>query len=281
MALSAPVEDDFRDVLRKAAAGLGARDPELREVSGLDGLNYASLFSGPVIPPRNAAALEPALLRLAARLRLGGPQLLALARGAFRPPEEPGIEGLFACSTPFGAGLVNAALVWDPVSKKAAVFDSGGDADPLLDEASRRGLAIGAVFITHTHGDHVFEIDRIASRTGAAVFAPENEPWQGARTFKPGQRFQVGKLEIETRPTPGHSPGGTTYVISGLARPVAIVGDALFAGSIGGVRHGYAGALAAIREQILSLPDHTLLVPGHGPATTAGFERANNPFFAS
>lgn len=103
---------------------------------------------------------------------------------------------------------------------------------------------------------------------------------RGTRTFRPGDLFNAGRHFIRTRHTPGHSPGGATFVIEGHLLAAAIVGDALFAGSIGGVRGGnYGHALEAIRREILSLPDATVVCPGHGPMTTVGSERDNNPFF--
>ena len=86
---------------------------------------------------------------------------------------------------------------------------------------------------------------------------------------------------METRLTSGHSAGGVTYFIRGLARPVAIVGDSIFAGSMGGGMVSYADALRNNREQILTLPDETIICPGHGPLTTVGEQKAANPFFAS
>ena len=78
-----------------------------------------------------------------------------------------------------------------------------------------------------------------------------------------------------------HSKGAITYVISGLAMPVAIVGDAVFAGSMGGGGVSYEAALATNRKEILTLPDETILCPGHGPLTTVGEQKMHNPFFAA
>src|SRR5207249_2076241 len=84
---------------------------------------------------------------------------------------------------------------------------------------------------------------RALCETGAEVFAPEREPVPGAEKFDEGKRFRVGKIDIEARLTWGHSPGGMTFVVTGLARPVAIVGDSLFAGSMGGGTVSYKDAL--------------------------------------
>jgi glyoxylase-like metal-dependent hydrolase (beta-lactamase superfamily II) len=107
------------------------------------------------------------------------------------------------------------------------------------------------------------------------------EALDGAHSFDPGREFSVGSLRIGTRLTWGHSKGGITYVIMGLRRPVAIVGDAVFAGSMGGGAVSYADALRTNREEIFSLPDETIICPGHGPMTSVGEEKAHNPFFAT
>ncbi|MFM8789485.1 MAG: MBL fold metallo-hydrolase, partial [Chthoniobacterales bacterium] len=107
--------------------------------------------------------------------------------------------------------------------------------------------------------------------------AQEQAP--GTRTVRPGALFNAGRHFLRSRLTPGHRPGGTTFVIEGQLLSAAITGDALFAGSIGGVRGNYSAALSAIRHEILSLPDGTIICPGHGPMTTVGQEKENNPFF--
>ncbi len=107
------------------------------------------------------------------------------------------------------------------------------------------------------------------------------EPLEGAETFDAGRRFSIGNLRVETRLTWGHSKGGVTYVVTGLEKPVAVVGDAVFAGSMGGGAVSYEAALQTNRAQILTLPDDTILCPGHGPLTTVGEQKKHNPFFTA
>jgi glyoxylase-like metal-dependent hydrolase (beta-lactamase superfamily II) len=95
-----------------------------------------------------------------------------------------------------------------------------------------------------------------------------------------GDQFRLGSLRIEVKLTNGHSPGGTSYVVRGLKTPVAIVGDSLFAGSMGGAPNEYQKALRNNEEKLLALPENTLICPGHGPLTTVGDELVHNPFFA-
>jgi hydroxyacylglutathione hydrolase len=134
--------------------------------------------------------------------------------------------------------------------------------------------------LTHAHPDHIEDLDRLRKKTGAPVFISERESAPGAQPFAEGKRFQAGKLEIEARLTWGHSPGGTTFVVYGLAHPVAIVGDSLFAGSMGGGNVSYADAVRNNLEKILTLPNETIICPGHGPMTTVGKEKKHNAFFA-
>ena len=88
-----------------------------------------------------------------------------------------------------------------------------------------------------------------------------------------------GRLSLQALHTHGHSVGGVTYIIEGLEQPVAIVGDALFAGSMGGGMVSYQDALRTNREKIMTLHGNTIICPGHGPNTTVKEEKAHNPFF--
>jgi glyoxylase-like metal-dependent hydrolase (beta-lactamase superfamily II) len=256
-----PLEDTFADILGKAARG-----------QGLDPAAFEPLVSGTWDPARAQDAC--------ARLGLSFPALRDLAEGRWQPQPPRRPQGLTAFTTPFAGMTVNAYLAWDPASGLAAAFDTGADCSEMLRELKTRNLKLEALFLTHTHGDHVFEFDRLREQTGCRSFACRLEPFEGAESFEPGRTFAVGGLRIESRLTSGHSPGGTTYHIHGLDAPVTITGDALFAGSVGGIKADYTASLALIRREILSRPDHTLLCPGHGPITTVGEEKLHNPFFA-
>ena len=138
------------------------------------------------------------------------------------------------------------------------------------------------MFLTHTHNDHIADFDRLmAAASGATAYANRAEPWPGTRPFAEGETFAIGSLTVKNFTTSGHSKGGTTYFNEGLARPLANVGDALFAGSMGGGIVSFADAWKNNREKILTLPEDTVLAPGHGPLTTVGEEKQNNPFFSA
>jgi glyoxylase-like metal-dependent hydrolase (beta-lactamase superfamily II) len=141
-------------------------------------------------------------------------------------------------------------------------------------------VKIGQIFLTHIHEDHVVDLARLKEATGAKPYVSDREPIEGAEEFADGTAFSIGSLKVETRRTSGHAKGGVTYVITGLAKPLAIVGDAIFAGSMGGGAVSYEEALRTNRQSIFTLPDNTVLCPGHGPLTTVGEEKRNNPFFS-
>jgi len=266
-----PLEDNFDDILGKAQRGLALADSELSARSGV-GLPDLKLL-------RSGKCDEGLLRKVASPLGLNADALVAIARNRWLPrPVE--LEGVFAVNTPFGDMTVNAFLVWDRASKEAAIFDTGSDCSRLLHFLQNNRLTLKYILLTHTHGDHIFDLDRLQERTGARVFVSEREPLQGAESFAAGEVFTVGDLKIESRLTWGHSPGGITYVVSGLAKPVAVVGDALFAGSMGGGKVSYEDALRTNREEILTLPEETVICPGHGPMSSVGEEKRHNPFFA-
>jgi hydroxyacylglutathione hydrolase len=266
-----PLEDNYTDVLGKAMRGLKLSDTDVAQRSGVGVPELQTL--------RHGEFSSAVASKVAAALGLNPTALTDLAEKRYAPGQV-NIEGLSQFNTPYEDMTVNAYLVWDPTTKEAAVFDTGADASGILQEAQSRGLTIKHIFITHTHGDHIFDLDRLREKTGAKVWSVSKEPVAGSEIFDPGQSWKLGKLEIESRLTWGHSKGGVTYVVSGLARPVAIVGDSIFAGSMGGGGVSYPDAVKNNLEQILTLPGSTVIAPGHGPLTSVAEEQKHNPFFA-
>jgi hydroxyacylglutathione hydrolase len=267
-----PLEDTWRDIIGKAQRGLGINDATLAKKIGFSEKQLHDLKEG-------EGSFDPtALEKMAVVLNLKASALLALAdSGNF--PEERHLTGLAQFNTPFDEMTVNNYVVHDPASKKAIVFDSGADASPALDYIKKNKLEVELILLTHSHGDHVLELDRFKERTMAPAYIGDREPLEGAETFPAGKTFTLGSLTIATRLTWGHSQGGISYVIHGLSQQVAIVGDAIFASSMGGGKISYPDALASNRKEIFTLPDSTILCPGHGPITTVGEEKKNNPFF--
>lgn len=266
-----PLEDTVADILGKAMRGLRLADAQVADAAGVQVAAVEALRSG---------KWDEMIARKVAPVLGLSADALAAAGAKTWEPKAVAIDGLAQFNTAFDDMTVNAYLVWDPASSEAAAFDTGGDAGTMLDFAADKALRITHIFLTHTHGDHVFDLDRLQEKTGALARTGGREPIEGATAFEAGETFTIGKLTVDSRLTWGHSKGGITYVVTGLARTVAIVGDAIFAGSMGGGIVSYESALQTNRAQILTLPGDTIIAPGHGPLTTVAEEKAHNPFFA-
>ena len=270
--MSIPLEDNVSDIVGKAQRGLGISDSQLAERSGVNAEKIRKLRDGELD--------DDAVERAASVLKLNAAALRKLASGKWDPHLVGEIDGLAQFNTTYHDMTVNAYLVWDPATREAVAFDTGADCGSMLRRIEKEDLGVRLILLTHAHPDHVADLHRLKKKTGAPVYISELEAEEGAETIAEGKRFRAGSLKIEARLTSGHSPGGMTYVITGLARPVAIVGDSLFAGSMGGGNVSYEDALRNNREKILTLPDETIICPGHGPLTTVGKEKRDNPFFA-
>ena len=269
--MSIPLEDRFEDIVGKAQRGLRIDDAALAARAGLstDDLRALKANRGP----------RERVKSVASALRLAPGALLDSYDQSWRPAEVK-MEGLAQFNSELLDMTVNAYVSFDPESRDAAVFDTGADATELLDFVRKERLRVRRIFLTHTHQDHVAALDEIVKETGAPVSAPADEPLPHTEPVREGAQFDVGRLKVRALLTNGHSPGGTTYVIEGLAAPVAVVGDSLFAGSMGGAPNHYEQALRNNLEKILALPDNTVLCPGHGPMSTVREENGHNPFFA-
>ena len=190
----------------------------------------------------------------------------------------------------------NAYLVIDRVSRDAAMVDPGDDADRLIEAVEQANVRLRAIWLTHAHFDHVGAVRALRTRFEVPVFLHEEDvpmfeegpfqaaswglPFDGdevpAERFTEGQGLRLGELSFTVMHTPGHSPGHVTLHGHGIA----LVGDCLFAGSIGRTDLPMANgpAMAQSLERIVALPPETRVLPGHGPATTVGEERRSNPY---
>lgn len=267
-----PLEDLFNDVIAKSMRGLGLTDADLAARSGASVEDIADARSGKVD--------DLVLRKIAPHLQLEGLSLVAMAHNEWRPIPV-NVSGLEQFNTTYHDMTVNAYLVWDAETKNAVAFDTGADSTPMINFIQKKGLNLSLIFLTHTHPDHVMDLAKLSADGAVTVFVNEKEPCPGAKTFQLNdtEAWESGGLRIEARSTWGHSKGGITYLVSGLKHSIAIVGDALFASSMGGGMVSYADALATNRKEIFTLPDSTVICPGHGPMTTVGEEKAHNPFY--
>jgi len=177
---------------------------------------------------------------------------------------------------------VNCYLVWDEATRDAALFDTGFDAQPVLNCIAENQLQLRHIFITHSHYDHVEALPKIRKAWPKARLHSGSKTAPVDQRNKSSEIVHLGGLRITHRETPGHAEDGVTYLIGNWqedAPHVAVVGDAIFAGSIGRGNQSWELARQKVREQILTLPPGTLICPGHGPLTTVAEEREHNPFF--
>lgn len=194
----------------------------------------------------------------------------------------------------------NCSLLWCERTGRAAIVDPGGDVN-LIDEAvSAAGVTPERILLTHGHMDHVGGTRELADRYGIPVEGPHREDafWLDAlpaqskmfgfphtdaftpdRWLDEGDRVSVGEEEMAVLHCPGHTPGHVVFFHAG--DQLAIVGDVLFQGSIGRTdfpRGDHRALLASIRDKLFPLGDDVAFIPGHGPMSTLGAERRNNPF---
>ncbi|MDR1498126.1 MAG: MBL fold metallo-hydrolase [Puniceicoccales bacterium] len=277
-----PLEDTAADIIAKARCGLGISSSSLASLLKLPALRLHSALQNP------AASLD-LLPAIAAALELDATALANIALGAWHPNTPAPPDGFAAFTTPFSSQMtVNNYLLWNPHSLSAAVFDTGTDASALLTFAHKRNLLIRNIFITHTHSDHIAALDQLISATHATVHISEHEPLPphidpaspDLVRFAPGTTFETKYLTIKALDTRGHSRGQTTFLIHTPDRPIAVTGDALFAGSMGGSIQFYRDQRRNSAQKILTLPPSTLIAPGHGPLSTVQNELSHNPVFS-
>ena len=204
---------------------------------------------------------------------------------------------LFLDVFPVGPIQANCILLGDRDAGVLAIIDPGEEAARIMERVEASGLTPTVVLHTHGHLDHAGGtadlVRRLPDGIPIGLHRDELQLYQGIRMQgqmfglevepppEPTLWFEHGGLSLEVRHTPGHSPGGVCFVVSGQADPLVIVGDVLFAGSIGrtDLMGGSFPVLEkSIREQLYSLPDETRVICGHGPDTTIGRERSGNPF---
>ena len=181
----------------------------------------------------------------------------------------------------WGQASVNAYFI-EIEPRKYVLFDTGTQPSCLVDFLQKHSASLEAIFITHHHKDHTHGLDEMSKLISSKkIYSGGNYLSRKTTKITNEEILIFGSVKVKSYQTPGHTADGTSFFVSGLSKSVIVTGDAIFAGSIGGVRSSaYKDALKQIREKILSLPNSTLILPGHGPMTTVGIEKKRNPFFA-
>ncbi len=200
---------------------------------------------------------------------------------------------------PVGPLQCNCSVIGDEVTHEAMVIDPGDDVEDVLEIVRKHKLQVKQIVITHAHIDHVGGAMKLRAATGAPILLNQNDyallklldvqaTWIGMaspgevkidQSIGPSDKVKAGALSADVLHTPGHTEGSICLYFE--AEKKLIAGDTLFAGSIG--RTDLPGGsfdkiISSIHEKVLTLPDETVVVPGHGVLTTIAQERENNPF---
>ena len=271
------LEDHLGDILSKARQAANVSTAAAAKAAELAESEYARLEESGCFPKR------PDFAALAKLLDLHATKLEGVAEGWLPTPIDLSTWRELRQITTRGASYsVNCYLVWDEVSREAALFDTGFDARPIFDLIEQNQLQLKHLFITHTHHDHISALGPIREKFAKVKLHSNSKNAPVDQRNRPNDFIHLGSLRITNRDTPGHAEDGVTYVIGNFpedAPSAAVVGDALFSGSMGGARELAGLAKQKIRDQIFTLPPATLICPGHGPVTTVEQEKAHNPFF--
>jgi hydroxyacylglutathione hydrolase len=202
---------------------------------------------------------------------------------------------------PVGPLRCNCSILGDEATREAMVIDPGDDIADVLGIIRKHNLQVKQIVITHAHIDHVGGAMKLRAATGAPILLNQNDyallkmldvqaAWIGVptpskveidRSVQGGETVSAGSLSANILHTPGHTEGSICLYFP--AEKKLIAGDTLFAGSIG--RTDLPGGstqkiMRSLHDTVLTLPDETVVVPGHGPLTTIGEERENNPFLS-
>lgn len=194
----------------------------------------------------------------------------------------------------------NATLFWCDQTQQAAVIDPGGDLPKILAAVAEEGVTLTRIFLTHGHIDHVGGTAELAEKMQLPIEGPhpDDQFWidglsqqssmfgfPPVKTFTPsrwlhqGDQVQLGDEVLDILHCPGHTPGHVVFYHA--ASGIAQVGDVLFNGSIGRTdfpKGNHADLIHSIRQKLFPLGDDVRFIPGHGPMSTFGEERRNNPF---
>jgi hydroxyacylglutathione hydrolase len=271
------LEDHLGDIIHKARAMSGVSAACAASAAALSEAELSALEeTGKTAKKINFSALAPLI-------GLNAGKLESIAKGWLPTPTDLSAWRELRVFTTAGEGLtVNCYLVWDEVTRDAALFDTGLDAKPILDCISSEQLQFRHIFITHSHWDHVEALPQFREAFPKVRIHTSSQNAPVDQRNKSSEIVHLGGLRVTHRETPGHAQDGITYLVGNWSEDAphaAMVGDAIFAGSMGNGNGAWDLARQKVREQILTLPSDALICPGHGPLTTVAQEKEHNPFF--
>lgn len=271
------LEDHLGDILRKARETAGVAAPAAAKAAGLSETDWAQLEeSGRMNKQTNLTAV-------AALLGLNANKLEAVARGWL--PQAPDLSlwrELRVITTTRENITVNCYLIWDEISREGALFDTGWEAEPILEVLRQNQVHLRHLFLTHTHEDHVAAMEKLREHFPKLLLHTNSKAAPPQHRNRANDFIHLNNLRITNREAPGHAEDGVIYIIGNWpedAPHVAIIGDTIFAGSLARGIQSTELLKQKVREQIFTLPPETLLCPGHGPLTTVAEEKSHNPYF--
>jgi hydroxyacylglutathione hydrolase len=269
--------DSVGDIIWKARSAAGVTLEGAARAAGISPADLENLEStGQSRTPANLAALAQVIGLHEAKLQ-------RIASGWLPQPRDMSLWRELRVLTTTREGLtVNCYLVWDEVSREGALFDTGWDADPILELVAESGVQLKHLFITHMHEDHIAAMGALREKYPQLRLHSNSKHAPPQHRNRANDCIALGSLRITNRDVPGHSEDGVIYVVGNWpedAPHVALIGDTIFAGTLARAHQSAQLLKQKVRDHIFSLPPQTVLCPGHGPATTVLEERENNPFF--
>ncbi len=271
------LEDEFGDIIGKARRGQNMSQRETATAVGITESDLSCMEKYTLKPTKAQ------VYKLADVLNLDGTKLLDIATEEWEPaslkqPNDTKLD-VITVSAPVGGWPVNAYLLICKATDEAAIIDTAAHPDLILEQLDKHKINPTAILLTHSHKDHADGLQQLQNATGCQAYIHKNEPKPRSagklRELVHSDVIEVGALMVTVLDTPGHTPGGCSF----LTQTAAFVGDAIFAGSVGGPNISYQDEINSVRDNLLTLPDDVRLFPGHGPATTVGEEKLHNPFF--
>lgn len=270
------LEDEFSDILRKAMRGTGAGAAGLARMTGIHVDDIGAWLTGKTVPGEDEARAIAVALSL-------DPGKLADAAASRWHPEPIRLHDVR--HHPQDPHPSNGYVFFLDGGKRAALVDPAGIPRNLLQILRDGAYHLEYILVTHKHADHCDATADVAAEFPHAKIVMHRadasaigDLAQHATLVRDGEELPFGDVQIRMLHTPGHTDGSSSY----LFKSTVFTGDTLFAGSVGGAfgdDSTYADILNSVRSKLFTLPDDTVVMPGHGPPSKIEWEKEHNPFF--